>query len=86
MSASHLRFDPVPAARAALNEGASAGHMPLFLLSVLQHFRDVQARRPPTDFRQKAYDNGIVTMTIAIIRTIAIAIVMMTTAVAIYRQ
>ncbi|CAE7803865.1 unnamed protein product [Symbiodinium sp. CCMP2456] len=32
--------------RMALNEGASAGHRPLFLMSVLQHFRDVQVGQP----------------------------------------
>lgn len=32
--------------RMALKEGASAGHRPLFLMSVLQHFRDVQVGQP----------------------------------------
>ena len=33
--------------RMALDEGASAGHRPLFLMSVLQHFRDVQVGPKP---------------------------------------
>ncbi|CAE7820093.1 spn-E [Symbiodinium sp. CCMP2592] len=33
--------------RMALDEGASAGHRPLFLMSVLQHFRDVQLGPKP---------------------------------------
>ena len=32
--------------RAALDEGAAAGHRPLFLMSVLQLFRDVQVGTP----------------------------------------